>query len=180
MIMKLILIRHAKTVEGMKGIIKGQLDGTISNEGLKQIKEVALKLKKYKIDAIYSSDLMRARKTAEGIAKFHNVKIKYLSLLRERNFGSYQGKVVEKTRWQKIKAKWGLNGKPKGGESILDVKNRAERFLKILNRNHKDETVLVVSHRIFISILLSLIQREDLKKMLGIEIKHVEPIFVEL
>jgi len=61
--MKLIIVRHGETEENKKGIVMGHLPGKLSQEGINQIKKVALRLKDEKIDFIYSSDLTRASDT---------------------------------------------------------------------------------------------------------------------
>ena len=67
--MKLILTRHGETVDNIKGILQGQNPGKLSENGIQQAKQLALRLKNENIDAIYSSDLARAADTAKEIYK---------------------------------------------------------------------------------------------------------------
>jgi len=86
--MKLILVRHAQSKANARGIMQGQkIDWTLSELGRKQAKAVADYLKKEKIEAIYSSDLKRAKHTADEIAKHHKVNIILDKKLREANHG---------------------------------------------------------------------------------------------
>lgn len=84
--MRLILIRHAESEANAKGINQGQkVDTSLSEKGIKQAKQVAQRLKDEKMDIIYSSDLKRAKETAEQINKFHKLKIIYDKRLREKD-----------------------------------------------------------------------------------------------
>ena len=95
--MKIIIIRHGETEENKKGIVQGQIPGHLSELGKEQAKKVAKRLSKEKINVIYSSDLDRAKNTAQEIAKFHKKTLFELKQeLRERNWGNLQGKRKEK------------------------------------------------------------------------------------
>jgi len=84
--MRLILIRHAESEANAKGINQGQkVDTFLSKLGVKQAKQVAQRLGDEKIEIIYSSDLKRAKQTAEEINKFHKLEIVYDKRLREKD-----------------------------------------------------------------------------------------------
>ena len=144
--MKLIITRHGETIENKKGILQGQIQGTLSKLGKEQAKKLANRLKKEKIDYIYSSDLARASDTAKEIVKFHpNTPIKFIKELRERNLGKYEGKK---------KSDFGLSQtdflatalKSKTCESINKLYRRAKEFLDRTIRKHPKDTVLFVVH----------------------------------
>ena len=84
---KVILVRHGESVANSKGISQGNkdkwTDTPLSQKGKEQAKKVAERLKKEDIKVIYSSDLKRAKETAQEINKFHNVKIKLDKRLRD-------------------------------------------------------------------------------------------------
>ncbi len=157
--MKLIITRHGETEENKKGILQGHLPGKLTDLGKEQARKLALRLKKEKIDAIYSSDLARAADTANEIAKFHpNANLTFVEELRERNQGSLSGKFIHKIDWSK----------PKDTENSEKMLERANNLLKKVLNSHKDETVLFVSHGGLIGSLLSLITNkplEEIKKM---------------
>lgn len=117
--MKLIIVRHAESKANVKGIRQGQkIDTPLSKLGKEQAKKVAERLKNEKIDAIYSSDLKRAKETAEEIAKHHKLKVRLNKKLRERDHHN-------KEDWE-------------------DVVERTKSFLEDIKK-HKG-TVVVVSH----------------------------------
>ena len=72
--MRIILVRHGETEDNKKRIIQGHLPGKLSDKGIEQARKVANRLKNEKVDYIFSSDLDRAKSTAEEIAKFHQEK----------------------------------------------------------------------------------------------------------
>lgn len=86
------VIRHGQTEWNVAGRYQGQKDSPLTPEGLLQAKEVAQKLKTIKFDAIFSSDLLRAQRTAEIIAIEHRLAVTTTEALRERNFGTIEGK----------------------------------------------------------------------------------------
>ncbi len=84
---KIILVRHGESIANAKGISQGNrnkwMDTSLTKKGKEQAKKLAERLKEEKIEVIYSSDLKRAKETAEEINKFHNLKIKFDKRLRD-------------------------------------------------------------------------------------------------
>jgi broad specificity phosphatase PhoE len=147
--MKIILVRHGETEENKTGILMGQLDYPLSKTGMQQAKKVAARLKKEKLKAIYSSDLSRARQTTEAILRFHKgTKVHYLKELREEYLGKWQGMHRSKVDFSK---------KPRDAESRNSFKKRIKKALKIVGKNNKKDTILLVTHAGFIRMLLAMI-----------------------
>lgn len=144
--MRLLLVRHGRTVENQKRIVQGHIQGTLSKEGIKQAKLLAKRLSDMKIDLIFTSDLRRAKATAKEIVKLHP-ESKFVEdiRLRERSFGIYDGKhkdVVIKRVLQKND----FNYRPSKGESFEDVIKRVKCFYKEILKNYSGKTILVVAH----------------------------------
>jgi alpha-ribazole phosphatase len=90
--LRLIIIRHAQTVWNATGRIQGQADPELSAAGLWQCEKVAERLALASIDAIYTSDLARARQTAEAVASKHpSVAVQVDAGLREIYLGAWEG-----------------------------------------------------------------------------------------
>lgn len=94
----LYVVRHGRTEWNAQGRYQGQKDSPLTEQGIKQAKEVAQKLRHIKFDAIFSSDLLRAQRTAEIIALEHRLAVTTAEALRERNFGSVEGKTEREIR----------------------------------------------------------------------------------
>ncbi len=155
--MRLIVVRHGETEDNVSDIVQGQRHGKLTKRGISQAKKAALFLKGEKIDAIFSSDLRRAKHTALEIKKFHDAPIYYSKELRERNGGVFEGKYHhELFADQKSSGISKIKYKPKGGESLIDLRRRVASFAGAINRKYKGKSVLIVTHGLVIKCLASL------------------------
>lgn len=145
--MKITFVRHGETCENVKGVIQGYIGGKLTRKGRLQSKKLAKRLAKESFDAIYSSDLARAKETAKEIEKYHKkTKIIYTKELRELNHGIFEGKSAEKVGQFFKSKKYSPYWKPKGGESHIELKSRIKKFLKKIYKEHKDKHVLIIAH----------------------------------
>lgn len=148
-------IRHGQTDWNANGIIQGQTDIPLNMEGLRQAKAVAERLAEDKRiwDCVISSDLLRARVTAEEIASALDIPLMTpVSSLRERHFGQAEGT----TESERV-ARWGADWRQLdvGIETSEQIVERGRRFLE--GWDWDDGNVLIVSHGSFIAeMLLSL------------------------
>ncbi len=146
--MRLIIVRHGETEGNIKRTLEGHIEGTLTEAGVQQAKRVAERLKTEKIDIIYSSDLERARMTANEIIKNHpDVPVHYVKELRERDYGEATGKARDEVRSYRKKQNIKKHEyTPEGAESLLHMKDRLMGFLEETRRKHKGQTVLFVTH----------------------------------
>ncbi|HWY80217.1 MAG TPA: histidine phosphatase family protein [Candidatus Sulfotelmatobacter sp.] len=86
------LVRHGETDWNKKRILQGQTDIQLNETGEEQAKKVAQQFKNIEFDLVFSSDLLRAKRTAEIIALEHKLAVQATKKLRERKFGSLEGK----------------------------------------------------------------------------------------
>jgi broad specificity phosphatase PhoE len=148
--MKLILVRHGETEGNKKNIAQGWSDGGLSDNGRKQARLVSERLKNTKVDAIYSSDLSRAKETAEIIAKPHGLKVILMKDLREQNFGKANG--MERNEINKKfdnfleRRQTEPDAAAPEGESFRQLMERIKNAIDIIYRKHKEGTVVVVTH----------------------------------
>lgn len=175
MVKVIYLIRHGETVGAEKRRYKGSIDVPLSENGIRQMEQVSkyifneinncsvpsspLLPKGGLLDAVYCSDLQRAIKSAELIAKPHSLKPIIVPSLRERNFGIWEGMSFDEIR-EKYPMEfdaWAgnpLRFSPMGGESTAEMKERVIDALdKILN-THEKQQIAVVSHGGVIRIIL--------------------------
>jgi len=136
----------------------------LTKVGIEQARKLALRLKDEKIDAAYVSDLDRAKDTAEEILLFHpHIHVTCTPLLREASGGVFEGKLgkdllAEKKASGEPFDTW----HPKDGESWVDARTRVLMLLKGVYDEHKNETVLFVSHGGVMTTLLLYLQGKPL------------------
>ena len=147
----LILVRHGETNENSAGILQGQTEGTLSENGIKQNRLLANRLKGLSFDVIFTSPLIRAVETGKEILKFHN-NIQLLEDVRliERNMGILQGR--------KIPESYDLNNEVEGMESLQSVFLRAQSFLEYALKYYNNRSVLIVSHGITLIVITGIIK----------------------
>ncbi len=156
--MRLILVRHGQTEANARGLIQGGgMDGPLNDVGILQAHRTADKLKNETIHHAYSSDLVRAKHTAEEILKHHpRLNLTTTAALREKHAGQYEGKpkiTVDKTKSLK-RASMFKDFTPDGGESFATAQKRVLNFYAELCDKHTGETVLAVAHGGIIAALL--------------------------
>jgi len=148
---KYFILRHGETTNQVREekLIydwPGFSSFPLTDKGKQEITELAKKIKNKKIDFIYSSDTLRARQTAEIVARELNLKIYFDSRLRDVNLGVYQGrKKKEFTRDFPTGLERFYKRAPEG-ESWSDIKKRVISVIKDIEKNHQGKTILIVSH----------------------------------
>ena len=85
------IVRHGETNQNVKRIIEGHGDTPLNENGEMQAKLISEKLRHVQFDLAFSSDLLRAKRTAEIIALEHNLLVETTRLLRERYYGGVEG-----------------------------------------------------------------------------------------
>lgn len=145
----LYIVRHGETEWNVKKIIQGHEDIPLNKKGEAQAKELAKKLGHIKFDAVFSSDLIRAKRTAEIINIEKKLVIQTTKALKERYFGKYQGKsfAINNTMMKLInnlKTVTGPGAKEvEGDEKII---SRLITFLREVAVAYAKKTILIVSH----------------------------------
>ncbi len=92
----LVLVRHGETAWNVEGRIQGHLDVPLNETGLAQAAAVGKRFRSERFDAIYSSDLIRAFRTASPVVANPEVDIIRDPRLRERHLGVLQGLAATK------------------------------------------------------------------------------------
>src|SRR6266508_5318337 len=94
--MRLIIVRHGESEWNRTGRYQGQCDATLSALGLRQAEALAGRLQREPLDAIFTSPLQRAAKTAEAIARYHpSVPFEPISALLEIGHGDGEGLLAD-------------------------------------------------------------------------------------
>lgn len=124
--------------------------------GIQQAQKLAGRFAAQRGLTIYSSDLERARVTAESIASVTDSSVIVDPRLRERGFGEFEGMEFNQFRnlaWERPDA---FEFRPANGESFYDVWNRIEEFLSLTSF---DNDAIIVSHGGTAGVLLSQLLR---------------------
>ncbi|OGK13319.1 hypothetical protein A2861_02780 [Candidatus Roizmanbacteria bacterium RIFCSPHIGHO2_01_FULL_38_15] len=146
------LVRHGETDWNVQNLLQGQTDIHLNKKGIKQSQEFAKKVKKVKFDAVFSSDLVRARRTAEIITLDRKLAIETRKVLRERFFGKYEGMPRREfyklfTNWEKLSEKEKFRFKlSEDIESEEEAAIRLITFLREVAVGYAGMTILIVAH----------------------------------
>jgi broad specificity phosphatase PhoE len=151
----IITIQHTQSIHHTNGMIGSWTDWDLSELGIEQAKRIGERLsleianKQY---LMYSSDLLRAKHTAEIIGSFLKMKPVLSDTLRERNLGEAVGKTKE---WAKQNSKvWEKTIDDKAFEGAESRREAWNRLLMFYNKIMKDtdENLIIVSHGDALSI----------------------------
>ena len=138
-------------------------------EGEEQAKIIGNYLKEkqeeYKLEKIISSDLLRARQTADIINSFLDLPIEYTDKLREMNNGDIAGMLnaeVERLYPGLYYNTLEIDERYPGGESPIEFFERIKKnFFDIISENENVENLLIVTHSGVINILYHIIKNEE-------------------
>lgn len=156
----LVLIRHGQTEWNAIGRWQGQADPPLNETGRTQAHETALELRGQGIDALISSDLRRARQTAEIIGETLGLEVELEPRLREVNLGKWQGLYSDeiRARWPEEMRLWlerPLATRPPDGESIHELADRVLAAVNELAARCADQRVGLVTHELPIAIIVT-------------------------
>jgi alpha-ribazole phosphatase len=158
---QLILVRHGRTDWNDAKRLQGHADVPLNAAGRRQARWVARRLAGDVIHAVYSSDLCRARETAELAVAGRGLAVVTEPRLRELDFGRWEGRVYDEIQadfaghvlaWERDPA----NVAPPGGETLAELTERVAAALSDILKAHAGQTVLVVAHGGSIQALLCL------------------------
>ncbi len=161
---ELYIARHGQTHENIEDIVQGHRDGKLTNHGIEQANLLGKRLKEIQFDAVYSSDLGRAKETTEILLTYLPCKnVKYVAELKERFFGDLQGRNKEEAGLSKYKNSelYALDniGILETAEGLGAIKSRIKSFTKqIITTSF--QKVLVVGHEWINSYLTNELLKE--------------------
>ena len=181
--MRLIVIRHGETTYNVEDRLTGQSDIALSHLGEQQANAVAAYLATEKLDVIVSSDLQRARKTAQAIAHYHGLAVEEDPLLREWSLGEWEGRTMAEIRVSEpdlVQRRIAdpFNYAPEGGETLLQFRDRVVLALDRWSTRYPDSTVVWVAHAGVIGTLVCHVLEIDLKRRW--QIRHDNASVTEL
>lgn len=179
---RLFLLRHGQAqMPDEQGQIWSYSEAALTAAGRRRATELASALEPVHLDAIYSSDLRRARETAETIATPRGIPLIADARLREVDIGDFEGMTLERLGqgdprflpWPEIYFE-GRHAGPNrhvpadlpwpGGESIADALNRVLPVFLDFVRQHQGGTIALCSHAYVLQALLSHVVGADVSQ----------------
>lgn len=158
------IFRHGKSEGNLLNLVQGQKDYPLSPEGVNAAQESCHLIEEEEFAEIFSSDLSRARQTAEIIASSKHLAVKATYLLRDQTFGALDG--MEKAKFKEemrdklaeheaLAIEERINHRlAPGAETDAEVLTRLLNFIRFTALANPDRKVLVVSHSNVIRDLL--------------------------
>ncbi len=145
------LVRHCEAMGNHKRLFQGSTDCEISEIGAKQLEFLKERFKDIKLDAVYSSPLLRAQKTAQAIACG-----KGLNIITRKNLAELHGGVVEGKPFREafnaipgLADTWNNHPQdfaPEGGEAMRDAYLRIYDEIMALARGNRGKTIAAATH----------------------------------
>jgi broad specificity phosphatase PhoE len=154
---ELVLIRHGETDWNLESRWQGQTDIPLNPTGLRQALAAAERLRGTKLEAIYTSDLQRARQTAEAVAAVTGAELRPDRRLREIHLGAWEGRTLDDIRRREGPALDRFRADPirtraPGGEGVPEVRRRVVACLQDIVRAFPQGRVAVVSHGLALAV----------------------------
>ncbi len=169
------IIRHGETEYNKKSLLQGRgINASLNETGRLQAIAVANALSQYPVQKVVTSSLVRTLESASPLIDKNDIKVESWSELDEMSFGDLEGKqfysVMDQLKFlQKEWASGNLNEPVPGGESPIDVYQRASSKLFEIAEHSSEDYIAVYIHGRLIRILLSGILGLGLENMQQIQ-----------
>jgi broad specificity phosphatase PhoE len=179
-----IIVRHGETDYNKKRLFQGRLQIRLNEKGKAQAVQLAKSLRQYKITRIYSSNLSRARETAEIINKSFSLPVIIDARLDERDWGIWENQNRDEMLKQipasgNIWNEENLDTNPYKGETTRNLMARCAQFLNyIVENNSAADVVLVVTHGGPMRMILGIIKGLHDEQYLRQEIENGQMLII--
>lgn len=166
----LYVTRHGETEWNTKGRMQGWNDSPLTNLGIKQANWLHERLRDKKFSAIYSSPSGRAYKTAEILKGERNIEIIARDALKEIDLAEWEGldqKLIKEKDEDQFYNFWNAPHlyKPLCGEDFLQLQHRITKGINEIVKEHKDETVLIVTHTMTLKALMASLENKPISSL---------------
>jgi broad specificity phosphatase PhoE len=148
---KLFLVRHGQSAGNAEGRFGGHSATPLSELGFEQARITAEALARENINAIYSSDLLRAVQTADPLSKLTGIPVITKPEFRERNVGVLEGLTFDESKQEYPNDYYALVNRNvhhviTEGESYSNLLDRIKGELRDIIRNHRGERIAIFTH----------------------------------
>jgi 2,3-bisphosphoglycerate-dependent phosphoglycerate mutase len=187
---QLVIFRHGQSTWNLENKFTGWVDVDLTPKGIEEAENAGLKIKNFKFDYAYASDLKRAQRTltaALAVARHVPITPIYNKALNERMYGDLQG--LDKTETAK---KYGddqvkiwrrsYDTAPPNGESLKDTAARVLPYFEkeIAPKLKAGKNVIIVAHGNSLRALIMYLEKMTPKQILEFEIGTAQPRLYEL
>jgi len=182
--MTIYVMRHAATKAEIDNRVLGRVDEVILNSEMEALRAKALEFSNGKINVILSSPLLRAKQTAEILAKELKVDVREHEELMERDFGILNG-----LTWEEFSSRYPQEIKSnlphyqpdlKNAETIEEVEKRVTSFISDLPNIYQSKSVLLITHSGVIRIILREFGHLNKEETRKIKIGNLDVFEIEL
>lgn len=169
--MKLYIVRHGQTIWNKEGRMQGAKNSNLTEKGISEAKKLNKFIKDINFDRVYVSPLGRTLETMEYVKGDMDLPVTIVEELQEMNFGKFEGEVLENLRDEYPEDIYNLWQNPKAyvnetGENYEELFERVEKGIdKILENKDREENVLVVTHGVIISTLLTIVKKKPIDEI---------------
>ena len=151
MVTTLYLIRHCQSMGNIQHRFQGRFDAPVSPDGEKQLELLSLRFRNEKIDAVYSSPLLRAVRTAQAVARFSGLPIRIEEGFIEIDVGEMENLELSQIgkRFPETARNWDQSPDLccfPGGETMQEVYRRVNDTLDQVIEKNRGKQVVVVTH----------------------------------
>ncbi len=163
------LVRHGQTDWNQEGRYQGQLDLPLNQAGREEARRQAAILAQRPLAAIYCSDLLRARQTAEMLARASGAPLILDSRLREVALGEWEGQLFSDNRARNpaeihTRQLHPLHSRPPGGETLWEGWQRVKSAVDEIAARHPAQEVAIVAHGLSLAVLIAYQEDHDLSQ----------------
>jgi alpha-ribazole phosphatase len=181
---RLCLVRHGQTDWNTQGRYHGQSDVPLNDAGRAQAAAIAEQLQVFTFNAIYTSDLQRARETAEIIATKIGLPVRLEPRLREIDQGEWEGQLVEviQARYEGLwrqRTQDPANVRPPGGETVGEVATRVYRALDDISLLFPHGTILICSHGLALATVICKVKDIEIGQAYTMIPENALPVWVD-
>ena len=167
---RFIIVRHGQSLGNAQRVFLGHTNWDLSELGYTQAKCTARALSDRQIDAVSSSDLLRAYNTALPIAQALGLEVNPSEALREIFAGEWEGRPFEELKevfvedffiWRNDIC----NSRCTGGESMREVSERFYAEVKRIAEENDGKTVVIASHAAAIRAFMARCSEKGISSM---------------
>lgn len=155
------LVRHGQTDWNLTGRWQGQASHApeLNDVGRAQALAIRDQLKDVRLSAVYSSDLLRSRQTAEIVVEPYGLPVTLEPRLREMNLGAWEGMLSDDIQVQFpqeliMRTQDPLNARAPQGESPAEVAKRVYAAMDDIAAKHPEESVLILGHGVSLAVII--------------------------